>query len=285
MSMELGVMLALVAMVGYGFSDLFLTKAARRSGEYPTLFWRGIIILLLTLPVVLAVEGTILIPLEHLWLLLLLGVIGTLAYYSYSKAVKVGVVSVISPFSHSAVLLTILLAFIFLGERLNMLQSLAVGLIILGMVFISVDYKELKKMRVKHLTRGMGYAVITFFGWGLYSFLNKIAIDRIGPFLTLFYFEVVSLAALLIVLPWSSGVKIDKVGMKFVIWLAIVITVADIAANIAISMSLLSVVIPIIYSATLVTLVLAAVFLNEKIGRIQKISALAIILGIILVSI
>jgi bacterial/archaeal transporter family protein len=286
MSASMGVFFAIISMVVYGVSDILLAKSSRKTGEYPTIFWRSILLSLMLLAVALAVEGTALVPLKHLPILLLLGVIGVASYYTYSKALKVGFVSVVSPFAHSAVIITVILSFIFLGERMSLLQSVAVGLIIIGMVFISIDFKEIRKMRVRQMTKGMGYAMLTFIGWGAFSFILRLAIDRVGPYLAAFYMEAIGAAVLLLVLPFSSGVKvIGKNSLCIIFFLAATVVIADIASNVAITQVMLSIVAPIMYSASLVGIILATIFLKERLTLTQKLAAGSIILGIILVSV
>lgn len=285
MSLGLGIIFALIAMFAYGASDLLLTQSSRKIGEYRTLLWRAVLLFFILLAVTISVEGTLRVPLSSVPLIIAMGLLGIGGYYSLSKALKVGVVSVISPFTHSAVLLTVLLAFIFLGERLSMLQSLALGLIIIGMVFISVDHTELKSFRIKRLTKGMGYAVLTFFSWGVFSLLFRLVIDRVGPYIAAFYLEVVGLGVLLLAIPFSSRVRMKWKEAKTVIWLSLVLALGDIAQALAIAAALLAVVTPIIYSASLVSIVLAVIFLKERLTHVQKAAALFIILGIILISV
>ncbi|MFC1755406.1 EamA family transporter, partial [Thermoproteota archaeon] len=115
-------------------------------------------------------------------------VIGSAAIYFYFRAMHKGKVSLVAPIAHASSLLTVILSFMFYGEKLSTTQYIAVILLIIGVILLSFRYSELKKLKLsKRLIPGAEFALLTMLGWGLYFFLIKPVIVTLGPLLAVLY--------------------------------------------------------------------------------------------------
>ena len=67
------------------------------------------------------------------------GVAGALSWLFYFLALKYGPVSKVAPIDKLSVVLAALLAVIFLGEKMNMMNGIGVGLIAVGAVIVAIS--------------------------------------------------------------------------------------------------------------------------------------------------
>jgi uncharacterized membrane protein len=109
-------------------------------------------------------------------------------YYSLSR----GQVSLTGTVIAIYPMITILLSFLFLGERLSRLQYLAVGLILAGGVAVAFPNRK----QVLH-TAGLSWlpwGLVGAFCIGTGDFLSKLSINRIGSYSHIFIISLVAVA-------------------------------------------------------------------------------------------
>ena len=68
----------------------------------------------------------------------LLGLIDVAAFFALFMGLREGFVSIVAPISHSSPAVTIILAYIFLGERLLLHQKIGVVAILIGISVLSM---------------------------------------------------------------------------------------------------------------------------------------------------
>ncbi len=112
------------------------------------------------------------------WLFLVLSGLATGAsWLCYFKALQLGDVNKVVPIDKSSTVLTILLAFIFLGEQITAIKGVAIVLIALG-TFLMIE----KKKTDTEKSKGKGwliYAVLSAVFASLTSILGKIGIEGV----------------------------------------------------------------------------------------------------------
>lgn len=111
------------------------------------------------------------------WLFLILSGLATGAsWLFYFKALQLGDINKVVPIDKSSTVLTILLAFLLLGEKITWIKLCAVCLIGLG-TFLMIEKKE-----TEHKTEGRGwmfYAILSTVFASLTSILGKIGIEGV----------------------------------------------------------------------------------------------------------
>ncbi|MAU48070.1 MAG: EamA family transporter [Yangia sp.] len=123
-------LLAVAGMIGFAMRDLF-TRASPPAVSANQLGVLGF--------AVIVTAGLLMLPFDptpprlpdagELWRLLLTGVVGVTAYTALTRAMRSGEVSVVAPFRYSRLLVALLFAFLFFGERPD-LWTLAGGALI-----------------------------------------------------------------------------------------------------------------------------------------------------------
>ena len=178
----MGVLLGLLAALGWGSADFLARYATRLIGTYRTLFYMQFIGLS-SLSVYLLATGQLPRLLETAgwrpwaWCVVvaLLNVVGSLALY---RAFEIGVLMIVSPIAASYAALTVTLSLLS-GETLSRLRGLGIGLALIGAVFAATSFappQEVKadigeQRRKQRLTRGAGLAVFAAVAYGVMFWL------------------------------------------------------------------------------------------------------------------
>ena len=184
MNLPIEILFGLIAMVGYGLSNAIAQVPSKEIGSRKTIFYRNIFVSILLLAVLLPfLKETVFSP-KYILITLAIAFIGYFSLMAFYKALKVGKVGIVSPLANSSVIFTVLLSIIFFGEILSTIQFLAIALIILGIILVSLNFKDLKNSHLFKISSGIPYALLTCFIWGLVFFLFKIPVNVIGPILT-----------------------------------------------------------------------------------------------------
>lgn len=205
------------------------------------------------------------------------------SYQIYYYALSKGEVSSTGTVMAAYPLVTVLLSRIFLGEKTNLFQKLAIFMVILGTVIISLPNKNNKKTSSK-IWFWWALANVIIIGFG--DFLAKVTINDIGPYNYLFLLPIfyipVNLVLFLIdkkgrqtprfnfqqFLPTFIGVLMIEIGIIFF--------------NLGFAHGQASLVTPLSSSYAAIAVVLALIFLKEKVTKIQLSGIILTIIGIIL---
>ncbi len=113
------------------------------------------------------------------WLFLVLSGLATGAsWLCYFKALQLGDINKVVPVDKSSVILTILLAFLFLNERVSPFSAAGVVLIAVG-TFLMIEKKDVQKPKTGQKKRWLLYAVGSAVFASLTSILGKIGISGV----------------------------------------------------------------------------------------------------------
>jgi drug/metabolite transporter (DMT)-like permease len=278
------------AMLGWGISDFFAKKTVDKIGETVALFWMqalGIIPLFLFFLFNFDVSGFSVsqIPYVILW-----AVVDGAGYLMFYRALERGKVSMVSPIVASYSAFSVLISALVFGEQLSSNILLVLGVIFAGIMLTSIDFKEVRKdgFDKKDLVKGVPEAligVVLFSVWFPFwdNFVSGgnwlLLVILLRSVITLFLFVVTKVSRLSIVVKDSQVVK----------WLMI-IGLLDAIAYLTLTWgygvtsytSLISVL-----SATfsLPTLLLARIFLKEKLQLSQWGGIALILLGLALLGV
>lgn len=219
---------------------------------------------------------------------ILAGVTGVIGYIFFYRGFGKGNVSVVAPIASSWSVVTVLLAAFLFAERLTPFQVLGVGAVIIGVFFALTNFGELRKsFKMGGWSAGAGDAVVAMIAWGISYALLKPVTSAVGPVLALFLLKFIAVATLF---SWIGVTKV-KVSLpaKMIFLLLVVTGVLDFSAYLAFNFSLntqyVAVSSAIVATAPAVTIGLAYVFLKERIVNSQKLGILAILVGLVLISI
>lgn len=171
---SIGIGLAFVAMLCWGFGDFLIQKSTRKIGDWETLFiicGFGSVVLL---PFVWNNLARVISGDKNILLVLFGGAfILLIAALLDFEALKKGKLSIVEPIWSVEIIVATILAFTILGERISLIQVFIILILISGLVLVSL--KENHSIKSFLLERGVVLAFIAalvmgvanfFIGWG-----------------------------------------------------------------------------------------------------------------------
>lgn len=317
----MGVILGLTGAVCWGMADFAARFASRRVGAYRTLFFMQFFGFI-ALSVYLKFAGGFshVAPGWQPWALTavagLLNVTASLSlYYSF----EIGVMSIVGPVSSSYPALTVALS-IASGERINVLRGIGIAVTLTGVILAAMSFapkptnsaeapnppdkvnpadsadsagaadpaKAANPSTTSRLSRGVGWAVLAAVGFGfMFWFLGFHVIPLVGDAVSVWAMRLTALVSLAIfALPTRQSLRLPH-GRIW--WQLAAVGVMDTAAYVANNAGLhigpVSVVSVLASLYGAVTVLLAWIFLRERLERTQWLGIALIFAGIVCVSI
>lgn len=155
------------------------------------------------------------------WCFLILSGLATgLSWLCYFKALQIGDINKVVPVDKSSTILTIVLAFVFLGETVSLLKALCVGMIAAG-IYLMIEKKETKGAEREGkgwLFYALGSAVFA----SLTSILGKVGISGVDSNLgTAIRTSVVLVMAWLMVAVEKKGSRIKKIPARELLFICL----------------------------------------------------------------
>lgn len=244
---------------------------------------RTIVVLLFSWIMVFVVgsQSTIVdISTKTLIFLILSGLATGASWLCYFKALQLGNVNKVTPIDKSSTILTMILAFLFLNERLTVIKAVAMILIGAG-TYLMIQKKAAEK-KVKS-DRWFFYAVLSAVFASLTSILGKIGIEGVDSNLgTAIRTVVVLIMAWVIVFVTKKQhtiKRIDKNSWLFLGLSGVATGLSWLCYYRALKDGLASVVVPIDKLSILVTILFSYLFLKETLAKKAFIGLVLIVLG------
>lgn len=215
--------------------------------------------------------------------LILSGLATGLSWLCYFRALQLGNVNKVTPIDKSSTILTMVLAIIFLGEKITILKIISIILIGVG-TYLMIEKKEDKKQAKnnKWLLYALGSAVFA----SLTSILGKIGIEGVESNLgTAIRTIVVLLMAWVVVFVTKkqSEIKnIDKNSWKFLILSGLTTGLSWLCYYKALQTGEASIVVPIDKLSITITIALSYFILKEKLNKKSMIGLIGIVIGTML---
>src|SRR5215813_1400350 len=285
----MGVLLGLATAFAWGTSDFLARFVTRRIGTLRSLFYMQTWgFLLLTLYLIVTHSWGHLFDGSgwHPWAWgFLAGGCNTVAMFSFYRCLEVGKVAVVAPLSASYPVLTLLLS-MFSGERLSVLRVCGIVATLVGVIFVARGETGSDDSS-RNTKRGIVWALFASAAFGfLFWILGLRIIEITGPYASLWLIRMtgsfVSLSALFL-----KGIPVFK-SLGKSNWQPTVMGFLDTGAfalsNRGMQMEQVSVIMVLSSLYAAVTVVLAGIFLRERVGRLQWLGIVAIFAGIFLIS-
>lgn len=286
---SLGILFGLIAMVGYGVSSAMAQRPLKALGVVKTIFYRNLVITAINVLLIFLLGGFFVHePLTLRWILITLGisVFGYIPFITYYKGLRVGKVGVVSPVAQSSVLITIILSVIFFHETLTGIQIAAVVLVVVGLILISVNFKEWHASDIFHFTSGVPYVLMTTVLWGAVYFLWKIPSAVIGPLLTAFFVEGTELVLSMFQLKIRSESfqLTDRAVLPHLIVMGILGAAGTLFYTWGITLTQVSIVVTLTMSNSLIATLYGRLVYKEKLTVHQYVAGALIIGGIVMIT-
>lgn len=282
-------------MLGWGFAEFATKISVDKIGTIASLVWAhvlGTIILFSLLFAKLLVDhADVNFPTDlSEWAgLIFFGTLQTIVYYFAYKGFEKGEVSILSPIFASFAGLVALLSVVMFGEVLKIGFAPALVLIFGGVILINIDLGSLNLRHIrikpvaglKEIIIATVLATVWTLGW------DKFSKNKDWMVYAIFMFLFMTISAFFIAKIANVNLSETRGGVWKSLWL---IAIGEVVAYLAITLGYASTtytsIVAILSGASaLPTIMLARVFLKEKMTRTQTISSLIIIAGIALLAV
>ncbi len=222
------------------------------------------------------------------WIFLILSGIATGAsWLCYFKALQSGDINKVVPIDKSSTILTMLLAFVFLGEGFTWVSGIAIVLIAAG-TFMMIQKKENINQNVKPNKMWLVYAVLSAVFASLTSILGKIGIEDVESNLgTAVRTSVVLVMAWFMVLVTGKKSKVRQIPKKELLFICLsgfATGGAWLCYYKALQDGLASVVVPIDKLSILVTIAFSYIVFKEKLSKKSAAGLVLITAGTVLMT-
>ena len=216
------------------------------------------------------------------WLFLVLSGLATGAsWLCYFRALQIGDINKVVPIDKSSTILTIILAFVFLGERISLPKAIGIVLIAAGM-FLMIEKKESSGVQT-HGKSWLLYAVGSAVFASLTSILGKIGISGVDSNLgTAIRTGVVLVMAWIMVFAEGKRQKVRAVSageLGFICLSGLATGASWLCYYRALHDGLASVVVPIDKLSIVVTIIFAYFVFHERLSRKSAFGPVLIVAG------
>jgi drug/metabolite transporter (DMT)-like permease len=280
-------------------ADFAARFASRRVGAYRTLFFMQFFGFI-ALSVYLKFAGGFLhvAPGWQPWALTVVaGLLNVTASLSLYYSFEIGVMSIVGPVSSSYPALTVALS-IASGERINALRGIGIAVTLTGVILAAMSFapkptnpteaNAANPSTTPRISRGVGWAILAAVGFGfMFWFLGFHVIPLVGDAVSVWVMRLTALVSLAVfALPTRQSLRLPH-GRIW--WQLAAVGVMDTAAYVANNAGLhigpVSVVSVLASLYGAVTVLLAWIFLRERLERSQWLGIVLIFVGIVCVSI
>lgn len=272
-------------MFGWGVSDFFANLSSVKVGHFKAFFWSQLAGIGFTLCLIPFFGLNTNLSLAFALLIFVTSIFYSVGYLLFYKAFEIGNVSIVSATINLNVVIAMLLAFVFVGQRLSPLQLFAVLLVLSGVTLVSVNFRDLKNKKLK-LLAGVKETVMASVFFGIFWNLSEYISEKIGWLPTTLYVKVSAILFLLLFAYYAKrelGLKKTPTKVKYVVALVGILEALAVASvNWGLEFGDLVLVSPISSALSVVTITMAVVFLKEKITKTQALGIVVTIVGIVM---
>lgn len=222
---------------------------------------------------------------DSIWRIAPLGILVSVLLTSYYYALGRGQLALTGTVIGTYPFVTVLLSYLFLGERLSTFQFIAISLIILGTVFVALPEKKQKFIVGSWLV----WAFSAVFMIGTADFFIKVLISQSDLYTYLFTYGFCSLfVASLLILIDKKGRRLPAFNLKGYLPTLLGVGMVEFGFfvfHLAVNEGLISLVSPISGIYVAITAVLAWLILKEHISKKHAFGIGLAALGVILIGI
>ncbi|MHB8482921.1 MAG: DMT family transporter [Nitrospiria bacterium] len=279
-------MLGLFSALAWGTGDFIAKRTVDKIGPYVTLFYMFLV-------------GTVLLGLLALFspwrggsfdkpaflINALSSVLGVLGYFFLYYGFQIGSLSVVSTITAAGTIVPVALSLWVLREWPTSLQLFGIGLVILGVTFVSFKPQPLWSPVFRKKRLGVIPAILSALFFGSYVILIKIVSVKTGPILPIFVVRGMGVIIIGITLIYrKETASPPKEIWKYLAAVGILDAMAFLAFTVGMNKTLVAIVSPLSSLFTLVTVLLARFILKEQLTFHQKWGFWLVLFGVLTLS-
>jgi len=284
----LSILSGIAGMLGWGLYDFLGGVFAKQIGPYKSFFWSQLaglasILLLgfLIFPLIAVSSGVMLLfPVAAL--------LYSAGYLFFFKGFEIGNLSIVAATMNLWAVFTMLFAFTFMRQRLSTIQTVGVLLILTGVTLASLNWSEIQHRRFQ-LSSGVKEAIAGAFFFGIYWNVSEIIVEEVGWLVStaLIKFGIVVFMLLFSILSKCEmglgGTAAKTISAIFFMGAVEAGAVAVVNYGLTIGDAIL--ITPIASALSIVTILLATIFLKDKITKPQGLGIATAVVGIVVTGI
>jgi drug/metabolite transporter (DMT)-like permease len=276
-------------------ADFAARFASRQVGAYRTLFFMQFFGFV-ALSVYLKFAGGFshVAPGWQPWVLTVVaGLLNVTASLSLYHSFEIGVMSIVGPVSSSYPALTVALS-LASGERIHALRGIGIAVTLAGVILAAMSFAPKISVSVhsassgSRLSRGVGWAILAAIGFGvMFWFLGFHVVPLVGDAVSVWVMRLTALVSLAVfALPARQSMRLPQGGVWWMLAaVGFMDTAAFVANNAGLHIGPVSVVSVLASLYGAVTVLLAWIFLRERLEPSQWLGIVLIFVGIVCVSI
>ncbi len=280
----LSILLGIGGMFGWGIYDFLGGVFAKQIGSFKSLFWSQLAGLISIFLLAIVVKSSVNVSVLVIVLSSIAAIFYSAGYLFFFKGFEIGNVSIIAATMNLWAVFTMLFAFMFMGQRLSAIQTLGVVMIIFGAALASLNWSEIRNQSFQ-LPAGVKEAVFGAFFFGVFWNVSEIISEKVGWLLTTL---IVKLGIVLFLLIFSflarQKIRFTKTSTKtkyIILLMGVIEAVAVTLVNYGLTIGDAILITPVASALSIVTILLAIIFLKDKVIKIQGIGIATAIIGII----
>ncbi len=271
-------------MFGWGVYDFFAGVYSKKIGPYRTFFWSQLAGLCLALLLTLVFSASLEIPPTAAMLLPVAALFYSAGYLFFMKGFELGNISIVAAIMNLWAVFTMLIAYLFMGQRLSTLQSIGVAMIVSGAVLASLNWRDIQKRRFQ-LSTGVKETVCGAFFFGAFWNISEVVSEEIGWLLTTVFVKI-GIILLLVLSSFLVKRKIRLTGAvantRVMVALMGFLDAGAVAlVNYGLTIGDAILITPIASALSVVTILMAMIFLKDTVTKLQAAGIIMAISGII----
>lgn len=281
----LSILLGIGGMFGWGIYDFLGGVFAKQIGPFKSLFWSQLAGALSILLLAFAFGTGENVSTLAIGLSAIAAMVYSAGYLFFFKGFEKGNVSIVAATMNLWAVFTMLFAFSFMGQRLSMIQTFGVLMIISGATLASLNWSDIEKQGFQ-LSSGVKETIFGAFFFGVYWNISEIISEEIGWLLTTMFTKlgiVIFLLAFSFFLKQQIDLSKTDSKTKYTVAIMGVVEVGAVGlVNYGLTIGDAILITPIASALSVVTITLAIIFLKEKVTKIQGFGIVGAIAGILL---
>ena len=287
MSISVGIAFAFIAMLCWGVGDFLIQKSSRKIGNIETLFIITLFGALILAPFVPSGLIKLFSPGNGIALFILIGcsIVLFLAALLDFEALKIGKITVVEPIWSTEIIVSTLLAYFILKEKLGISQIILIALLISGLILVSINKKGKFSFKNFFLEKGVLLAFIAAITMGLANFMMGAGARVSNPIVVNFFVNIVIAGVLLFYLLYKGLFKkvlLDfKNNFKLMLTMSILDNLAWVAFVFAMSLAPIGIAVALSESYIIIAVSLGFVVNKEKLQSHQKLGLIFALFGAI----
>ncbi|MBU6359208.1 MAG: DMT family transporter [Chloroflexi bacterium] len=279
----LSILLGIGGMVGWGIYDFLGSVFSKQIGSFKSLFWSqlagliSIFLLALWLKADIAISSTAILA-------AIAAIVYSVGYLFFFKGFEKGNVPIIAATMNLWTVFTMFFAFVLMGQRLTATQSIGVLLIIAGATLASIDWGRIRHQKPQ-LSLGVKEAILGAFFFGIFWNISEIISEDIGWLSTTLLVKL-GIVIFLLIFAFAKRQTLGRLNSsakaKAVILLMGAIEVGAVSlVNYGLTIGDAILITPIASALSIVTIMLAIVFLKDRVSKPQGLGIVMAIVGIV----